>query len=65
MDIMTTMGLLTNNRGHFPTCFTVRWPRHSPFPRDKMDHNGDMLSRVLSTTGQDAADVDSFSGHSV
>ena len=66
MYIMTTMGLLTNNKRYLPTCVTARWPRHSPFSRDNMIDNGDMLTRILSsTTGQDAPNVDSFGGHRV
>ena len=66
MDIMTAMGSLANNEGYPPTCVTARWPRHSPFPRDNMElHNGDMLTRILSSTGQDAADVDSFCCHCI
>jgi hypothetical protein len=28
MDIITTMGILANNKGFLPTCVTARWPRH-------------------------------------
>ena len=30
MDIITTMGLLANNKGSLPTCVTARWPLQPP-----------------------------------
>ena len=51
MDIMTTMGILANNKGFLPTCVTARWPRHSPFPRGNIVGHGDDVNEDLVFDG--------------